>query len=455
MPDERSYKEKRRRPYPNTLPPRHPKAEVRRNYSSINAPLRYPRNHGGIEASSLFMEWHRNFSTGEVDYERLNLAQRVSSDLPSFISLGISNIKENSPMRNKILKSNEQILRWLDEWVTPEESRGVRRDIPIFSQVKKLVAAEAEKYQNEPTRERKHIQTWWENLKFLRFLLAKGSIGSAMLNRQNGVDVTSIMADIFSNIDLSGIESEKLLARILKLSQGPDLDFSIFPTDIFQEVFDEFQREHILEKALEPKTQTMEVVGDEKEKFIVGELMKEDVRLPSGFRLASNNLYCAFSTGNIPQKHSIQYFDIVYYVNVVNERTGNPMRYKISALEFMPSTIDESTVDEDSRTGWTSGLLSQIRASGVYLVNREKLNDPVWLTTEDDKIKRESGFVVKLENVFAEALCLPDMPVGPHLYDMANGDVEFDNNLVATLVGRAIRDGFFNLLNISTERTTF
>jgi len=147
------------------------------------------------------MEWHRNFSTGEVDYERLNLAQRVSSDLPSFISLGISNIKENSPMRNKILKSNEQILRWLDEWVTPEESRGVRRDIPIFSQVKKLVAAEAEKYQNEPTRERKHIQTWWENLKFLRFLLAKGSIGSAMLNRQNGVDVTSIMADIFSNIE--------------------------------------------------------------------------------------------------------------------------------------------------------------------------------------------------------------------------------------------------------------
>ncbi|MCL4364015.1 hypothetical protein M1328_02135 [Patescibacteria group bacterium] len=441
---------------PEYLPPRQEKSKIRRNYSPLNL-LRRPKEWGGVEVDERFSARHMSQLFG-VDSEKIALVHHVSQDLPSFVNIGLGNLKEDSPLRKKLTEVHQNLLIWLDEWVAPKDSNGVKRDDPIYRQVYDQIKKVADT-SGTPFEGQSFLQRWWEDLTFLRFLMAKGSVGSIMMNRQNGVETSTFGRDLIDALPIDNLQDEKLLKQLIKIHQGPDLDFAVFPTDVYQEVFEEFFQRGILRKALGRGIKSIgNLEGDEKEKYVVGKLTNNDISLPAGFKLKTGQLICAYSEGNIKQKEAIPYRDIVYYTDIIDEKTGKTFNYRVAAMEFMPSTADETTIDEDSRTGPGASLLSQLRSSGVFLVNGIKKFPPTWLEPSDWKKLKETGFVAKLDSAFAEALTLPDIPFGNILEDMVTGKTEFDHSLIATLVGRSLRDGLLNSLNIADknfDRTDF
>lgn len=433
------------------LAPKNPLSNIRRNYLPLYQ-LKMPHAYGGIEVDSLFDARHSGIGSHHPDWEKMKLVRDVSLGLNSFLKIGKGPIKEDSPLVEKLAKINQEIIIWLDEWVAPKDSLNANRNKPIFLQAYRKILKKSQKIREYEQRS-DFIRNWWENSTFLRFLMAKGSVGSIMLNRQNGVDTTTFTSDLLNQIETENIKSEELLSIIMKLSQGPDLDFAVFPTDVYEQVFEEFQKRGILKKALGNKAIPVDnLVGDEKEKYEVAEINESDITLPPGFRLNSKKLLCSYSVGQIPQKKSIPYRDIIYHTEIVNETTGQVYDYKISALEFMPSTVDESTAYEDTRTGTNATLLSQLRSAGVFLVNTHKRFSPTWLEPSDQQRLNETGVVAKLDSSFAEAMTLPDFPVGNHLNNLIDLKIDSDDSFVATLLGRSLRDGLFNSLNIMTKK---
>lgn len=433
------------------LPPRNPKSEIRRNYLPLFL-LKMPKVYGGIEVDSLFCGRHMPYD-GKRDSEKLRLVSNTSFDLPSFLDIGMGTLSENSHLKEKMTKINQEIIMWLDEWVAPKDSPDTNRNKPIFFQAYRKIFKQA--LRKEDYRERDRIiDDWWESSKFLRFLMGKGSAASIMLNRQNGVETTTLNADLLNCIETQNIADEKLQNIIFKFYQGPDLDFAVFPTDVYHEVFTEFQKRQILRKALgKDAVKRFDLSENETEKFEIQEIKEEDIILPPGFKLKSNKLFCSFMSGRIPQKPTIPYYDIVYSVELINETTGDIRMFNISELSFMPSTVDESTVGEDTRTGTNASLLSQLRGAGIFIVNTHKRRSSTWLEPKDRSIVNETGIVAKLDSSFAEAATLPDRPVGQYLNDMISGEIPFDDGLIATLLGRSLRDGLFNSFNIFSRNT--
>ncbi|MBI5127189.1 hypothetical protein HZA76_01910 [Candidatus Roizmanbacteria bacterium] len=434
---------------PDLLPPKHPKSGITRNYYSLFR-IKLPSIQGGLNVDSLFYDRHSSHHSDRLDMKKSDLTHHVSLDLSSFVRLGLTNLKEGSPLIEKLSKVNQTILVWLEEWVDPRDSPNTDRKKPIYRQVSERIKKEAEKIKDPRTAE-KFLYDWWDSLRFVRFLMAKGSIGSIMMNRQNGVDTSTLSSDLVDAVITNGLENRDLLSKLMKLRQGADLDFAVFPTDMYQMVFDEFIKLGILKETLGEKIININnLTGDEVEKFEVGEINEADIDLPPGYRLKSKKLICTFSSGRIKQKSTLPYRDIVYTTTIVNDSTGDEIDYRVAAMEFMPSIVDKTTVKEDSRTGISGALLSQMRASGIFLVAGNKKSSPTWLEPEDVKILDRTGFVVKLDNSFARALTLPDMPAGMRLHIMNTGE-NYDHSFVATILGRSLRDGMMNSLNIMTK----
>lgn len=429
---------------PLSLPPR--RRGISRNYSLLFL-LKLPVDHGGVGVDEKFED---RYGAGSIfpDRNKNMLVRSASLDLLSLVDIGMSSISEKSPLKKRLAQVNQEVITWLDEWVAPDDSLHTNRNMPMYRQTLRKVLKTAERMQPGESKNT-FLREWWENLNLLRFLMVKGSTGSIMLNGQNGVDTTTICADLIAQID-RGTNNEKLLARIIKLFQGSDLDLAVFPSEIYHEVFEEFHSRQVLKRALgEGVVQRTDLVGDEKEKYEVADINEDDVRIPPGFRLHTKKLFCSFSAGNVPQNKAIPYRDIRYHTKIINEHTGQVLDYTISALEFMPSVIDKSILTEDTRTGLGASLLSQHRGSGVFLVNVRKRYSPTNLELRDIKILNKTGSVAKLNETFASALALQDFPVGSHLSKMINGTTPYNHSFVATLLGRSLRDGLFNILNIT------
>jgi hypothetical protein len=425
-----------------SVPPKDPISEITRDYGQSFNLLLLPSSWGPyLSLLKINEEYERLHGR---DLLRIKESLPTTFDLPSFIKLGLSNLKEGSIIKERLIEISQQVLLWLENWVDKKDSRGVDRDKPMFEKALFLArqnALESGKQFDE--------SKWWDDLRFVRFLYARGSTASIMVNRERGIDTTTLIPDIVDRL-ITEVRDKNRLLELLRLRRGPDLDFLVFPTELYETVFKEFVRLRILRKALGNRGEIIkikELTGDEKEKYDIGVINEDDVVLPPGYKLENGRLICTYSKGKIKQNNKIPYHDIVFSTKIINPETGDSFDYPVFTMEFMPSIVDETVIEEDGRTGASACLLSQTRDSGIFVVSKGKLLHPVSLKPEDVNVLEKTGCVFKMAEVHYKALCLPDRPVGEKLEEMARG-IDFDHGLVATLVGRSLRSALMNSLNI-------
>lgn len=368
-----------------------------------------------------------------------------SETLSDFLSRHLDTVlATHSSIRSSIITASSTILEWLDGWVYPYKEGdlpGIARDQQFlinrlqnqYDQVASMAGPDQFDMANP-----------WQDLKFLRFLYAKGSAVHECISREFGFPVHTLLADWMRLLSQSELLQPEVFQEAKLLAQGPDIDWGIFPAPAFYMAFAEMQNNSFLPEFLKdfsPRTLT-NLVGDEESKFELQlPVADTDILLPYGCRLNSPNVLCRIRRGKVEARPEVEYASIDFFVNIQHETSGQVQSFQLLSMDFIPDPSDESTLDFDSRTGWKASVHGLVAA---FLVNGRKYRSPVSLSTQQLQASK-TRLTLAIEPLDAVLLVVPNS-MSPYMVDrLAKGKVwPIDHNFIAQEYGRYVRDNLFN-----------